>query len=309
MRALIINGANPVASGPNGQAMQTAMEKLDLLVSIDLLQRESHRHADWLIPAAHFLEREELHVYLHALGDRPFLQSSKAVLPLPDSMISDWEFLLRLSEALDAPVYGGAVRSPDDLSNQMLSLATMTVKDVREHPHGLVLGERTTGHLWEDLAEAGLKADLCPTEFVDQLGRVLADKSAHDPDYPFRIISRRRNSTMNSWLGDLSEETDGSDRVEICAKDADRLGFSDGQLVRVSSSVGSVDLKVHVSDDVAPSVAVIEHGWGTRVFDPKEGKTAWQRGQIRNALVDNQRLDPFSGTPRLNGMPVRIDPV
>ncbi|MET0251985.1 MAG: molybdopterin-dependent oxidoreductase [Novosphingobium sp.] len=308
VRALLINGANPVASGPDGEAMARALSKLELLVAIDLLQRESHAHAHWLIPAAHFLEREEVHVYLHAMGDKPFIQSSRAVAPLPEGMIPDWEFVLRLGDALGTPLYGGAIRSPDEFSDTMLQIAGLSVAQVRAHPHGMLLGERTTGHLWEDLADARIKADLCPPEFADELRRLL-DTPSRDADYPFLIVSRRRNSTMNSWLGDLSEEDGGSGVVELPRGDAAGLGLTEGQRVRVRSAVGSLEVAVHMSDELAPGVALIEHGWGTRVFDPANGAASFSKGQMRNRLIDNQVLDPFSGTPRLNGMPVRIEPI
>jgi len=307
VRALILNGSNPVASGPDSTAMEWALGKLDLLVAIDLLQRESHACADWLIPAAHFLERDEVHVYLHAMSDRPFVQATRPVAPLPEGMIPDWEFLLRLGDALGTPLYGGAVRSPDGLSDAMLRPAGLTADDVRAHPHGLA-GEHRMGRLWADLAEAGNKADLCPAGFAEELGRLLAGPPS-DADYPFRIISRRRNGTMNSWLGDLTEDSEGCGVVELGHGDAAGLNLVEGQRVLVSSRAGRLELTLRLSDELAPGVALVEHGWGTRVFDPASGKTAFAKGAIRNRLVDNLVLDPFSGTPRLNGMPVRIDPL
>jgi formate dehydrogenase len=310
VRALLLNGANPVASGPDGRALDRSLASLELLVAIDLLQRESHRHAHWIIPAAHFLEREELHVYLHSLGDMPFIQSSRAVVPLPETMIPDWEFLMRLGDALGTPAYGGMIRSPDELSNLMLAPAGLTVQQIRAHPHGLMLGERTMGHLWADLAEAGRKADICPPEFAAALRVALAaNPGQEDREFPLRLISRRRNSTMNSWLGDLSEETEGSDVVALGHDDATKLGLQPGERVAVCSPAGRIDLELRLSDELAPGVAMVEHGWGTRVFDPEQGQVVWEQGRIRNLLVDNRTLDPFSGTPRLNGMPVRIERV
>ena len=45
-------------SGPDSQALDNALSQLELLVAVDLVQRDSHRHAHWLIPGTHFLERE-----------------------------------------------------------------------------------------------------------------------------------------------------------------------------------------------------------------------------------------------------------
>lgn len=61
IRAVLLAFGNPVVSGPDGRALDEALSQLDLLVAIDLVQRESHRHADWLIPGPHWLERDAAH--------------------------------------------------------------------------------------------------------------------------------------------------------------------------------------------------------------------------------------------------------
>lgn len=73
IRAVILNAGNPVVSGPDGTKLDTAFEKLDLLVAVDLVQRESHRHADWLIPDAHWLEREDLFAFVSQMQDMPYV--------------------------------------------------------------------------------------------------------------------------------------------------------------------------------------------------------------------------------------------
>ena len=47
----MINCGNPVVSGPDGAKLDNALAQLDLLVAIDLVQRESHRHAHWCCPS------------------------------------------------------------------------------------------------------------------------------------------------------------------------------------------------------------------------------------------------------------------
>ena len=47
IRALILGGGNPVCTGADGERLAAAFEGLDLLVCLDLFQRESHRDADW----------------------------------------------------------------------------------------------------------------------------------------------------------------------------------------------------------------------------------------------------------------------
>jgi len=39
----------------------------------------------------------------------------------------------------------------------------------------------------------------------------------------------------------------------------------------VSSAVATVELEAAVTDATRPGVVVINHGWGSRVFDPRGG--------------------------------------
>lgn len=82
IRAMLINCGNPVISGPDGAKLDHALQQLDLLVAIDLVQRESHRHAHWLLPAVHWLERDDLLAFTSNMHDEPFVQyGTKAVDP------------------------------------------------------------------------------------------------------------------------------------------------------------------------------------------------------------------------------------
>ena len=74
IRAMVINCGNPVVSGPDGAKLDAALAQLDLLVAIDFVQRESHRHAHWLLPAVHWLERDDLLAFTSNMHDEPYVQ-------------------------------------------------------------------------------------------------------------------------------------------------------------------------------------------------------------------------------------------
>ena len=50
-----------------------------------------------------------------------------------------------------------------------------------------------------------------------------------------------------------------------------RLGIGGGDRVKVHSPVGAVELTATISDQPRRGVVVIDHGWGSRVFDPRGG--------------------------------------
>jgi formate dehydrogenase len=114
---------------------------------------------------------------------------------------------------------------------------------------------------------------------------------------------------MNTWLSDLPgiRAKKKFNEAAIHPADADRLGVSTGDLVRVTSPVGSIELPASVTDGVRRGVVVVEQGWGSRVFDPRGTAEPVSFGVNRNALVDTQELDPLSQMPSLNSQCVTIE--
>ncbi len=59
LRALIVDSANPVSNYANSKAQQKAMEKLDLMVVIDVAMTETAKVADYVLPARTQFEKME----------------------------------------------------------------------------------------------------------------------------------------------------------------------------------------------------------------------------------------------------------
>jgi formate dehydrogenase len=79
--------------------------------------------------------------------------------------------------------------------------------------------------------------------------------------------------------------------------------------VRVFSSVAAIELAASVSDQPRRGVVVVDHGWGSRIFDPHGGKSPQSWGINRNLLIDGEPLDPLSQTAALNSSYVGIERV
>lgn len=332
VRALFIVGGNPVVSGPDGATLDRALSSLDLLVAIDLVQRESHRHADWLIPAAHWLEREEFHPLLSGLGERAFAQFGREVVSKPATIMHEWEFLRDLAIEMDAPLLGK--RGVNTLARISRVVARITGnpyhtfgpawlgrllmmqsrgvrwRDIERAPHGLSLGTVKPGALRQRLHTLDRKMDVAPPALVAVLQRRLAAPvCTQASEFPLRLVSRRRRQTMNSWLGEIATMRHGEltgNRVEIHPQLGARLGIRDGDGERVISATSSLLAVATHSTDLRTDIVVMEQGWGSRVFDPGTGEGS-ARGVNRNLLVANDDLDPLSAVPRLNGTPIRVE--
>jgi anaerobic selenocysteine-containing dehydrogenase len=91
--------------------------------------------------------------------------------------------------------------------------------------------------------------------------------------------------------------------------DAARLGLVSGGRAEVTSRVGRVELPVEVSDDIAPGVVSIPHGWGHDRSGAELSVAGRHAGVNSNILTDDLSVDPLSGTAVLNGVPVQVAPI
>jgi formate dehydrogenase len=330
IRAMVINCGNPVVSGPDGAKLDAALAQLDLLVAIDLVQRESHRHAHWLLPAAHWLERDDLLALTSNLHDEPYVHYGRKAVAPPEGVREEWRIFVDLALVMRKPLFGvrgvnGFVRATRAVArwtrrpgleftphwlNRALIAASRKVngrkvkwRDLMANPHGLVLGPREFGHFRDALRTADKRVHVAPPEFVACARELLAEPvSAAPARYPFQLSNRRNRHSMNSWLNELPglHPSGKGNHVVINSADAAAFGIDDGDLVRVFSPVNAIELPAVVSDRPRRGVVVIDHGWGSAVFDPHGAAAPQSYGANRNLLVDNQALDPLSQTSPLN---------
>lgn len=339
IRALVINSGNPVVSGPDGAALDAALAQLDLLVVVDFVQRESHRHAHWLLPAVHWLERNDLPAFTSSMHDEPFIQYGvKAVEPPPQAR-EEWRIWVDLALAMRRPLFGargvnafvaatrrlaavtrrpGLAFTPHWIDRLLVATSRkvngrrLRWRDVLAHPHGLVLGPREYGHFRDALRTEDKRVHAAPPEFLTRARELLATPAPVGPlGYPFQLGNRRHRHSMNSWLNELPglHPAGKGNEVLIHPDDAADLGIGAGERVRVSSPVAAIELDAALTPAVRRGLVVVDHGWGSRIFDPRGGGAPESFGVNRNLLVGADGMDPLSQTSTLGGAWVAVEPV
>jgi formate dehydrogenase len=330
VRALIIHCGNPVVAGPDGARLDAALEKLELLISIDMFQRESHRHAHWLIPGCHFLEREEFLTILGSLFEKPHAQLGQAVIEPRDGLWPEWKFFRELALEMNIPFMGmKPLNTIIRMSKRVARLtgnplhefnprwmwallvktsSSLKWKDLCNKPSGYIYGEKTYGNFRPQLQTPDGKINAAPAMFVEVLKkRLLEPLPQTDTIFPLRLVNQRRLSMMNSWLVESVKRKEiYGEFVEINPQDAAARGVSENQPVVVQSRVASVTAKARITDEVPPGVISMDHGWGSRMFDPVHGGAPEVQGVNRNSLVPADELDDLTGVPNLNGTSVNV---
>src|SRR3954469_9415840 len=221
LRALFVSAGNPALSVPDGDAMERALGKLDLLVSLDFYVNETNRHADYVLPSTTFLERDDTPVAFLGFYTTPFVQHSDAVVPPAGEAREEWEIVEDLARRIGVtPISTPALRALGRLGlrlrpQQLLDLllrtgaegdwfglrrAGLSLKRLRRHPHGIVTADHiATGVLRGKLRHRDKRLRLAPHQIVAEVER-LTDSAPDDPRYPMRLIGLRELRSHNSWM-------------------------------------------------------------------------------------------------------------
>jgi formate dehydrogenase len=332
LRALLVSAGNPVLSVPGGDALERALGKLDLLVSIDLYVNESNRHADYVLPAATFLEREDLPLAFLGFYTTPFAQWTDAVVEPRGEAREEWEIVNDLARELGiVPLPDPRLRrlgalgrriTPRLLADALLRMGPegdrfglrrggLSVRALRRRPHGVVLSDHVaTGVLGEKVRHDGGRVRLDAREIAAEVERLEGAPAADDPRFPLRLIGLRELRSHNSWMHNAPLLMRGgrTHAVRVHPDDAQRFGVTDGELARLTSRAGSVEVPVLVTDEMTAGTVALPHGWGHR----GGWRVANAAGGANSNLLMSHALEdvePLAGMSHLNGVAVRMEPV
>jgi anaerobic selenocysteine-containing dehydrogenase len=196
--------------------------------------------------------------------------------------------------------YGDGFNGRDGLSVAVLEAS----------PHGVDLGPLQP-RIPEVLRTPSGQIELAPQPMVEDVVRLrgaLEKASFEKPDGQALLIGRRDLRSNNSWMHNLHVLTKGKERctLHMHPDDAAHFALADGEIARVTSRVGSVEIPIEVTDAIMPGVVSIPHGWGHDVPGIQLRIAAEHAGVNTNILTDEVEVDPLSGNAVLNGVPVII---
>jgi hypothetical protein len=183
--------------------------------------------------------------------------------------------------------------------------AGLSLPMLLDHPHGVDLGPLVP-RLPEMLRTPTGRIDLATPAFVADLDRLRTRLAVPRP--PLVLVGRRHLRSNNSWQHNLPTLAKGRERcvLQVHPDDAAARGLVSGVLATITSSVGSISAPVEVTDTVMPGVVSLPHGWGHDLSGTVLSIARERPGVNVNLLAGNDTVDPLSGNPHLNGVPVEI---
>jgi anaerobic selenocysteine-containing dehydrogenase len=323
VRALVTHAGNPVLSTPNGGRLDRALAGLEFFVAIDFYINETTRHAHVILPPTAALERDHYDLVFHALAIRNTAKYSPPFATKPDGAMHDWEILLELTQRMRRGFWNrlrGRMRTtilarsgPRGLLDRGLRRGPyggdgLSLARLERSPHGVDLGA-LDACLPGRLRTKDKRIQLVPVVLAADLARLDAAAPVDAPeDGTLSLIGRRELRSNNSWMHNSARLVRG-DRlctVLMHPDDAARRQLADGDRVRVTSRVGSIELALERTDSMMPGVVSIPHGWGHGRDGARLAVAAAHAGASINDLTDDARIDALTGNAGFSGVPVRV---
>lgn len=320
IRALIVDGGNPVQCMPDQRHVIEAFKSLELLVVIEPRMTATARLAHYIIPPKLPYERADLPIYApgYPLQHDSYQQYTPAVITPPNNsnVVDAWRVYWEIAARLGVQIaYDGRhplnmrnAPSTDDLLALSLHDAAVGLKELQQFPSGKIFD---LPHSQVQPARPGNdgRFDVMPDDVAEECLHLQHSTAPCDGQalngraFTHLLSSRRLRDVLNS-IGTTLPST----RTRLTTNPAflnpnDMLAFGlhDGEPIAITSAHGSVQAVVQSDPDLRPGVINLAHGWGGLPDDDGPGTCV-------NLLTDDATdVQSINAMPRMSCVPVNIE--
>ena len=289
IKGMYILGENPAMSDPDLNHARAGLANLQHLVVQDLFLTETAYHADVVLPASAFPEKDGTFTNT----DRR-VQLARAAVPLPGQARQDWWIVQELARRMGLDwtythprdVFAEFRQVMDSIKGitwdrlEREDAVTYPVERADEPGQEVVFAE---GFPTESGRGRFVAADLVPPAEVP------------DPDYPMILTTGRQ---LEHWhTGAMTRRASVLDAMEpeavasLSPKELGRLGIRPGDRIRVVTRRGAVALKARSDRDVPPGMVFIPFCFAEAAAN----------------LLTNPQLDPFGKIPEFKFCAARVE--
>jgi len=271
IKAAMVMGGNPLVSLANTQRVREAFKRLDFLIDIDIFMTRTGEIADLVLPAATYFEKTGL--TFRGLAGGYLLLQQKAVEM--EECWPDWKILFELAKKMgyekEFPW-----RDVEDAIEEQIKPSGLTVEKLKQSPEGVFYQaiETKTYEKQGFMTPSG-KVEIYSKTFQEKgydplpVYKEPSESPYSQPElakkYPLIGTSEGKPRafvhTTSRNIPSL-RKLDPEPLVKLHPKDTENRGIKDGDLVKVSSARGNIQMKAKVVELAPPGVVVIPWGWG-----------------------------------------------
>lgn len=345
LRALIVDSANPMVTGPDTHAYRKAFDKLELLVVIDTAMTETAERAHYVLPAKSQFEKYACTFFNWGFPEN-HLHFRHPVLEAPPGPLAEQEIYLRLAAAIGEDFSQNPLLGPVAQLKQHPLLAGFTGDKLDAAAPILMACMKYAAEHAEAVRRTGLEGE-GPELAAALFQRIVnspsgATISLHDYEDTFSLVETEDGKAhidvepMLRWMDELRESGEAESEFPFVLSAGERRSSNATTTYRdprwrLSDPDGA--LRINPEDADALGVAdgervVCESARGrleavAQVDDALrrghvtlphgfglayalEGEERREHGPLINLLTSSEHCDPIARTPYHKHVPVRL---
>jgi thiosulfate reductase/polysulfide reductase chain A len=307
LKALINFRFDPIMSMPDSNLTKKALDKLELIVTIDINHSDIAWYSDVILPESTYLERTDCIQQMNGLKPQMFLRR-QSVTPRYDTRPGAI-ILKQIGEKLGIGEYF-PYETMEELVAWQLQGTGFNMEDFQSKGF-VAYGDKQI--LWDRKDGIPFKT---PSGKIELESTLLKDAGypsfppyasvISPPDGEFRLVTGRcavhtHVSTQNNpYLNEITPENS----LWINAEKAGEMGINSGDWVEVSSSCGSGKIKAFVTPLIHPEMVFMLHGFG---HQSKGATRSFSKGLNDASLMENVS-DMIGGSPAFHNTFVTVKP-
>lgn len=297
IKFLLLACSNPIVSSPSVGDVGEYLKSLDFFVALDMFLSESAELADVVLPSTVWIEDDGTTTNVEGRVLR-----LKGVDRTPGESKRDWKIICELAERLGKGKYF-QFQSPEDIFNELRIASKGGIADYSGITYEKL--EKMQGVFWP-----------CPTEESEGMPRLFEDLKFNFPDGKARIVAFEHKGPNEKTTeeypiilstgrvvyhylsGNQTRRIESllnfcpDPYVEIHPKLAIKHNIGDGEMVKICSSRGSIEVVAKITKIIREDMVFVPYHWG--------------KSLAINHLT-NPALDPNSRIPEFKVCAVKIE--
>jgi anaerobic selenocysteine-containing dehydrogenase len=295
IKVLIIQGTNPVVTVANTKRFLKALDSLDLIIVIDLFMTQTAKYADIVLPTTTSFETTRIN--FPALYSNQVVLQDKIINSLGNSW-PDWKITFELAHRMNFEKEF-PWKNVEQAIDYQLEPTGITVKQLRSKPEGIDFQHKKSylKYLEDGFHTPSKKVEIL-SEKLQRYGfsglpsfKLSIENYSYyklKEEYPLLAISGARpNYFVHSQFRNIESllKYEPEPLVDIHSLDAKERKIENGDLIKIFTPNGSIEMKANVSNIISPGIIRIPWGWG-------ESNLTYNA----NNLTDDSEKSPITST-------------
>jgi anaerobic selenocysteine-containing dehydrogenase len=272
IKGLICTGGNPALTLPDSERIKEAMKALDFMVVSELFMTDTAELADIVLPACSFLEKSGVGYVYGVTNCIPYAMLRKKVIePIGESR-PDWKIWTDIALRMGYDEFF-PWKTEEEIIDFFLKPSGLTREQLEtEHPEGTYYAEKSykQGKYHTPSGKIEIYSQTLEENGYDPIPKhVEPSKSpVSTPElfkkYPIILTTGARvpEYTHSQFRGVPSlEKTAPEPLAEIHPETAAKYGLSNGDMAKIETTKGAIEIKLEATETLHPGIISIPHGW------------------------------------------------